>query len=193
VLASSNSEIKKFEVILTRENDQYPNITASRMSGGGDKLAIASHHRDSVKKNLIEVFDVSAGKPVQTVEGEWRLISVLLFLSDKATLAGGGGDGYLTTWSLTKDTTVRRIRLCTHTISSVDVDAQGRAICGSLGKGERPNVFLLDLNNEKKRADFPGDSSAVYAVHFTPHGDGFVVIGGDGILRIYDAGSVWDK
>jgi WD40 repeat protein len=184
--------------LLVREHELYHDVTSTTLDLKSGKFVIASVSDESYKnkKTFIEVYDITKVTNISRVfsdEGQWSRIATLRVSQDGKILGSGGADGYLTLWTLGDKKPCRRVRLSTHTISTIGFGSSEEIVCGSLASGQRPNGFLYDVKSSKLPIEFSLDSQSVYGVGFTPKGDKIVSVGGDKILRVHGLDTLMDK
>ena len=134
------------------------------------------------------VIDLRTKLEVQTIEAHTKGIFRICPL-DANTLACAGGDGTLTTWSLsdvrTKPLTpLRRIPLCEEKLRDIVRSAEGERIIVACGDGSLRELDLPDLNERQR---FEGHAKGANCAAF--HSTKPVLISGgkDGMVKVWRA------
>ena len=132
------------------------------------------------------VVDLRMKSEVQAIEAHTKGIFRICPLEANA-VACAGGDGALSTWSLSDDrtkplTTLRRIPLCEEKLRDIARSAEGERIVVACGDG---SLRELDLPTLNERQRFEGHAKGANCVTFHPTKPALISGGKDGQVKVW--------
>jgi WD40 repeat protein len=144
-----------------------------------DGVMLASGSDD----NTVKLWDVKAGRLIDTLEGHrWGVTSVA-FSPDGSILASGGGDITVKLWDVKDSKLIATLEGHKDDVRSVAFSRDG----AMLASGSMDNtVKLWDVKNRKLIATLDGHTGGVNSVAFSPEGLMLASGSSDGTILLWD-------
>lgn len=164
--------IKAYEVDLSH-------VLAVAFSKDGKLLAAGSPTRE---RTLLNVLDVSSGKPVQSLSGHKEMIEAAEFSGDATHIVSAGWDATARLWDISKSEAIAELKGHKRGISTVSQSNDGKRVASANSR----EFKLWDGEKKEQLADLGGENNGAKQVAMSPDGAWLVSINRDGVANLWD-------
>ncbi|PSB24622.1 hypothetical protein [Stenomitos frigidus] len=133
--------------------------------------------------NTVKLWDVQAGRELQTLKGHSSSVYSVSFSPDGKTLATGSVDNTVKLWDVQAGREVQTLKGHSSSVWSVSFSPDGK----TLATGSADNtVKLWDVQAGRELQTLKGHSSSVWSVSFSPDGKTLATGSADNTVKLWD-------